>query len=155
MPTQQITVRPAEPGDVPTIVGFQLAMARETEGKDLDSEVLHEGVSTLMRSPDLGRYLVAEAGGSVAGSLLITYEWSDWRNATFWWIQSVFVDAEWRRRGVYRAMHDRVFEEARATEGVCGVRLYVDRDNHGAQHTYNALGMTHSHYDMYEVDFAM
>ena len=153
MPAQQITVRPAEPGDVPAIVEFQLAMARETEGKDLDAEIVLDGVSTLMHSPGLGRYLVAEAGGSVAGSLLITYEWSDWRNATFWWIQSVFVDAARRRRGVYRAMHDRVFEEARATEGVCGVRLYVDRDNHGAQHTYNALGMTKSHYEMYEVDF--
>ncbi len=155
MPAQQITVRPAEPGDAPAIVGFQLAMARETEGKDLDAEVVLKGVSTLIRSSDLGRYLVAEAGGSVAGSLLITYEWSDWRNATFWWIQSVFVDATWRRRGVYRAMHDRVFEEARATEGVCGVRLYVDRDNHVAQRIYHALGMKKSHYDMYEVDFVM
>ncbi len=130
-------------------------MARETEGKTLDETLLRKGVESVFQSSDKGLYLIAEAEGVAVGGLLITYEWSDWRNATFWWIQSVYVDSNWRRKGVYRALHDHVLEAARATDGVCGVRLYVDRDNHGAQQTYQSLGMTKSHYDMYEVDFVL
>ena len=90
---------------------------------------------------------------TVVGSLLITYEWSDWRNATFLWIQSVFVDADYRRQGVYTAMHNHVLSLTEADDGLCGVRLYVERTNTGAQQTYKNLGMDHSHYDMYEIDF--
>ncbi len=154
-PVPDVIVRDATTADADARAAFQQAMARETEGKSLDGGLLQKGVNSVFGAPEKGGYLVAEAEGRVVGSLLITVEWSDWRNATFWWIQSVFVDAQWRRKGVYRALHDHVLAAARATDGVCGVRLYVDKDNHGAQQTYQSLGMTKSHYDMYEVDFVL
>ena len=147
------TVREAIPDDAPRIVEFQQAMALETEGKTLDESLVTPGVAAVFASPDKGFYIVAEIDGVVVGSLLITYEWSDWRNATFLWIQSVFVDAGHRRQGVYTAMHNHVLALAESDEGLCGVRLYVERTNTGAQQTYKTLGMDHSHYDMYEIDF--
>ena len=150
-----INVREARPQDTDHIVRFQQSMALETEGKTLDDGLLRRGVAAVFDSEDKGFYLVAEVDGSVVGSLLITYEWSDWRNATFWWIQSVFVDADWRRRGVYRAMHDWVHEIASSRNDICGIRLYVERTNHITQQTYNSLGMGHSHYDLYEIDFVL
>ncbi len=155
MADPQINVRRAEPGDAIHIIGFQQSMALETEGKTLDESLISAGVDAVFADPDKGFYLVAETGGTVVGSLMITYEWSDWRNATFWWIQSVFVDADHRRRGVYTAMHDHVMREAEGSEDICGVRLYVERSNHNAQQTYKSLGMDHSHYDLYEIDFVL
>ena len=128
-------------------------MALETEGKTLDESLVTPGVAAVFATPDKGFYIVAEIDGAVVGSLLITYEWSDWRNATFLWIQSVFVDADYRRQGVYTAMHNHVLSLTEADEGLCGVRLYVERTNLAAQQTYKSLGMDHSHYDMYEIDF--
>jgi GNAT superfamily N-acetyltransferase len=153
--TRNITIRNATAQDLDTLVAFQQAMAQETEGKTLDVERLYRGIRAVLESPDKGFYLVAEAGGRVVGCLFITYEWSDWRAATFWWIQSVYVDAQWRRKGVYRALYSYVYEAARSRDDICGIRLYVDRDNHVAQQTYANLGMTHSHYDLYEVDFVL
>jgi GNAT superfamily N-acetyltransferase len=150
-----INIREATPQDTGHIVQFQQSMAQEAEGKNLDEPLLRRGVARVFDSDDKGFYLVAEADGEVVGSLLITYEWSDWRNATFWWIQSVFVSADWRRRGVYRAMHDWVHGIADSRDDICGIRLYVDRTNHIAQQTYNSLGMAHSHYDLYEIDFVL
>ncbi len=147
-----ITVRLGTPGDVDALVASQQAMARETEGKTLDPAQLSKGVTAVFNSPDKGFYLVAQTSDEIVGTILITYEWSDWRNATFWWVQSVYVDPSWRRRGVYRAMHEYVRETASARKDVCGLRLYVDRDNHVAQQTYADLGMVNSHYDMYEMD---
>lgn len=147
----KITVRYATPGDTASLVAFQQAMARETEGITLDLEPLRRGINAVFRSPDKGLYLVAEAEGAVIGGLLITYEWSDWRNGTFWWIQSVYVEPQWRRKGVYRAMHNYVCEVASKRGDVCGIRLYVERDNNVAQQTYSNLGMVKSHYDMYEM----
>ena len=155
MTNSAIHIREATPGDTDYIVRFQQDMAQETEGKALDEPLLRQGVAGVFDSDDKGFYLVAEADGSVVGSLLITYEWSDWRNATFWWIQSVFVDADWRRKGVYRAMHNWVHEIAESRDDICGIRLYVERANHIAQQTYNSLGMAHSHYDLYEIDFVL
>ena len=155
MSGSQVIVRRAERGDAARIVGFQQSMAMETEGKTLDESLIQAGVDAVFADPGKGFYLVAEVGGVVVGSLLITYEWSDWRNATFWWIQSVFVDADYRRRGVYTAMHDYVLTRARESEDICGVRLYVERSNHIAQQTYKSLGMDHSHYDLYEIDFVL
>ena len=147
-----ITVRLGTPGDIDALVASQQAMARETEGKTLHAAQLRKGVNAVFISPDKGFYLVAQVESEVVGTLLITYEWSDWRNATFWWVQSVYVDPSWRRRGVYRAMHEYVRESASARKDVCGLRLYVDRDNHVAQQTYADLGMVNSRYDMYEMD---
>ena len=150
-----INVRRASRRNAADIVRFQQSMALETEGKTLDESLINAGVDAVFADPDKGFYLVAEISGTVVGSLLITYEWSDWRNATFWWIQSVFVDADHRRRGVYTAMHDHVLRQAREDDDICGVRLYVERSNHIAQQTYKRLGMDHSHYDLYEIDFVL
>ncbi len=87
--------------------------------------------------------------------MMITYEWSDWRNGTFWWIQSVYVDPAWRRRGVYRAMHTAIRKEARATHGVCGLRLYVERANRIAQRAYRQVGMRAAYYHVFEDDFVL
>ena len=148
-----VLVREANPADAPRIVEFQQAMALETEGKTLNESLVTPGVAAVFASPDKGFYIVAEVDGAVVGSLLITYEWSDWRNATFLWIQSVFVDAGYRRQGVYTAMHNNVLSLAESDDALCGVRLYVERTNLAAQQTYKNLGMDHSHYDMYEIDF--
>ena len=150
-----ITVREATRKDTESIVRFQEGMALETEGKALDEALLRNGITAIFDSSQKGFYLVAEADSVVVGSLLITYEWSDWRNATFWWIQSVFVDANWRRKGVYRTMHDYVVNVAKSRKDICGIRLYVERTNTIAQQTYKDLGMTHSHYDLYETDIVL
>ena len=150
-----ITVREATRKDPESIVRFQEGMALETEGKALDEALLRNGITAIFDSSQKGFYLVAEADSVVVGSLLITYEWSDWRNATFWWIQSVFVDANWRRKGVYRTMHDYVVNVAKSRKDICGIRLYVERTNTIAQQTYKDLGMTHSHYDLYETDIVL
>ena len=154
-----LCVRTATLADVECIAAFQQAMALETEGKTLDATTLRQGIAAVFDAPQNGFYLVAVADTEddgttqVVGSLLITYEWSDWRNATFWWIQSVYVEAGWRRRGVYRAMYDHVLSIADTRGDICGIRLYVERTNAVAQHTYHSLGMHKSHYDLYEIDF--
>lgn len=125
-------------------------MAHETEGLQLDSDRLRRGVRAALASQDKGAYLVAELNGRIVGSLLITQEWSDWRDAYFWWIQSVYVEPAFRRRGVYRALHARVLELALARGDVCGIRLYVDRENAIARRAYSSVGMVRSHYEMYE-----
>ena len=155
MSASDITIREATPNDIESLIAFQQAMAQETECKTLEPELIREGVRTVFDSPDKGFYLIAEVDGNVAGGLLMTYEWSDWRNATFWWIQSVYVDPRWRRRGVYRAMHDYVYGIARSRDDICGIRLYVERENHIAQQAYASLGMSKSHYDLFEIDFVL
>ncbi len=155
MTTSDIIVREATPSDIDALVDFQQSMAQETEGKSLDPDLLLEGVSSVFLSPSRGFYLVAEVEGRVAASLLITYEWSDWRNATFWWIQSVYVGTRLRRRGVFKAMHNYVCDLASSRDDICGIRLYVDRNNLVAQQAYASVGMSKSHYDMFEIDFAL
>ena len=151
----KITIREATLEDTESIIRFQEGMALETEGKVLDEALLRDGITAIFDSTQKGFYIVAEVGSVVVGSLLITYEWSDWRNATFWWIQSVFVDANWRRKGVYRSMYDYVVNVAKSRKDICGIRLYVERTNTIAQETYKDLGMTHSHYDLYETDIVL
>lgn len=153
-----VTVRDARRADVAAIVSFQRAMARETEGRDLDAALVTRGVEAVLERADgrdRGWYLVAEADGEVAASLMVTYEWSDWRAGWFWWIQSVFVVAPWRGRGVYRALYAEVLRRARACEDVAGVRLYVEVENARAQAVYERLGMRRAHYHLYEVDFVL
>ena len=149
----EINVRRAVPEDLESIVRFNAAMALETEGKVLDLEQLREGVAAVFQRQGLGFYCVAEVGGRVVGQLMITTEWSDWRNSKYWWIQSVYVDADHRRRGVYRTLHSFVVAEAQERGGVRGLKLYVDRDNKRAQNAYASLGMSHSNYDLWEIDF--
>lgn len=209
-----LTIRTATPDDVDRIVLFNQAMARETEGRELDRSTLRSGVEALLADPAKGTYYLAEkpdgrrdagpddggiradgrdaaeepsggtpggeglAGGTptepapgvdeaasgagpdeaagatrgepeVVGQLLVTTEWSDWRDAPVWWIQSVYVSRKHRREGIYRALHEHVRQRARQ-EGAAGLRLYVDRDNRPAQTTYEELGMRRSHYVMFE-----
>jgi GNAT superfamily N-acetyltransferase len=145
----------ARRGDLDTLVQFNAAMARESEGRDLDPETLRTGVDAVFGDSNRGFYLVAEAEGRVVGQLLITTEWSDWRNGYFWWIQSVYVTPEYRRRGVYRELDSHVTAEARSRGDVCGIRLYVEENNHVAQRVYSNLGMSRSRYYMYEIDFVL
>jgi GNAT superfamily N-acetyltransferase len=144
------TLRAAGIGDLDALVEFNAAMALETESLVLDRSCLRAGVAALLADPSRGRYRVAEADGEVIGALMLTREWSDWRCGDWWWIQSVFVRPDWRRRGVFAALYRSVEAEARADPRVCGLRLYVERENVSAQNTYAALGMAETHYRMYE-----
>ena len=148
-------VRPATARDLAVLVDFNAALARETEAKALDRTTLERGVAALLADGSKGQYFVAERDGMVVGALCITYEWSDWRNAVFWWIQSVYVREEARRQGVYTALYGDVERRARASADVCGLRLYVDHDNERAQSVYAALGMRESHYRFFEIDFVL
>lgn len=133
------------------IARYNQAMAKETEGKTLELDTLMPGVKRVFLEPGHGRYLVAEsAQGEVVGCLLITYEWSDWRNAQVWWVQSVYVHPEHRRQGIFKKLYQAVRELGEQTGGVCGYRLYVERDNTRAQQTYEGLGMSKTPYLMYE-----
>ena len=146
--------RVAEPGDIETIARFNQAMALETENKKLASETILPGVTRLIESTDNGFYLVAEENQVLLGCLGITYEWSDWRNAQFWWIQSVYVDTNNRRRGVFSALYKHVNQLARSEADVCGIRLYVEKENVNAMQTYLALGMVETPYRLMEVEFS-
>lgn len=145
-----VSVRRAGARDADALVRFNLAMARETEAKDLAPEVLGAGVRRFIERPQFGFYLVAEGGSQVIGSLMITYEWSDWRDGLFWWIQSVYVLPSHRRRGVYRLLYEQVKRLAAADPEVRGFRLYVEKENRVAQATYERLGMNETHYKMFE-----
>ena len=142
-----ITIRTAVPADVPFLVECNAAMALETEHKTLDRETLTRGTQAVFDDPLRGFYLVAERGGQAAGCLLVTYEWSDWRNGNWWWFQSVYVVHAHRRRGVFRALYAEVERRARDA-GAVGLRLYVERDNARAQQTYASLGMEEEAYRM-------
>jgi GNAT superfamily N-acetyltransferase len=130
-------------------------MAREIEEIELDGDLLLRGVRAVFSDGNKGFYIVAEAAGRVVGQLMITFEWSDWRNGTFWWIQSVYVVPEARGQGIYSRLYEWISTEAKARGTVCGIRLYVDKTNHNAQRTYRRLGMTPAVYDMYETDFVL
>lgn len=143
-------IRLARPGDARAIAAFNAAMALETEGKRLFAEVIGAGVRALLRRPKAGFYLLAETKAEIAGVLMITTEWSDWRNGAFWWIQSVYVRPEFRRQGVYRRLYRHVQGLAKKDRRVCGFRLYVERENRRAQATYRALGMEKTRYRVFE-----
>lgn len=147
-----LLIRRASLDDVETLVRFNSAMALETEGKVLAPPTATAGCRAAVSDPTKGFYLVAELAGAVVGQLMVTYEWSDWRNGTIYWIQSVYVVPEARRRGVYRALHEHLVGVARAEGSVRGVRLYAEAENARAHATYQALGMRRSHYVMFELE---
>lgn len=132
------------------IANFNQSMALETENKILEREVILPGVKKMLEDDSLGFYLVAQHQGSIAGCLGVTYEWSDWRNGLFWWIQSVFVAPQHRTRGVFSSMYASVKDQALADERSCGIRLYVERDNDTAYRTYTGLGMLETDYRLME-----
>jgi ribosomal protein S18 acetylase RimI-like enzyme len=143
-------LRLATPADAAVLAEFNSAMALETEGKELLPEVIGAGVRALLENPASGFYLLAEEAGRAVGSLMVTREWSDWRKGNFWWVQSVYVRPECRRRGIYKRLYRRVQELAAQDPTVCGFRLYVERENSRAQATYRALGMKETGYLVFE-----
>lgn len=145
-----IGIRAAGSGDAATLVDFQLRMARETEDLELEPGTVTRGVQAVLADPGKGAYWVAESAGRVVGSLLTTFEWSDWRNGTVLWIQSVYVLPDSRGRGVYRALYEHLRRRVEDEPGLKGLRLYVDRRNTAAQRVYERLGMTSEHYLTYE-----
>ena len=148
-----IHIRRAILSDAAFIAESNIAMASETEGMALNEDVVRPGVAAVLANDSLGFYVVAEIDGNSAGQLMVTYEWSDWRNGLWWWIQSVYVRPEHRRKGVYTALHRHVSEAAQAAGGVCGIRLYVEQENTIAQQVYQSLDMYRTRYHMYEVEF--
>jgi len=147
---KEIKVRRARPQDAQIIASFNAAMAEETEGKKLELETALAGTKAVLADPEKGFYLVAEAGGELVGQMMVTHEWSDWRNADFWWLQSVYVKPEWRRQGVFRALWLQMETLARREGRVCGIRLYTSKSNTVAQRTYQSLGMNESRYLLFE-----
>jgi len=150
MSNTAFTIRQATAEDAESIAEFNRLMAFETEHKKLIPEVILTGVKTMIANPSHGFYLVAEKKGEIAGSLMITTEWSDWRNGVVWWVQSVYVRDEYRRQGIYRGLYEEVKSLSSSDESVCGYRLYVEKDNVRAQKTYESLGMIETDYLMYE-----
>lgn len=146
-------IRKARIADAETIAEFNSQLAWETEKKRLKPATVRQGVRALLRDATRGIYFVAEMKGATIGQLLITYEWSDWRNGNFWWIQSVYVAAEQRQGGVFRALFQHVQKLAKSRSDVCGLRLYVERNNRRAQEAYENLGMQETHYDIFETSF--
>ena len=145
-----IEVRKAQLFDKEKIASFQEEMALETERLTLDPRQIRAGVEAVFQDKSKGMYFVAEADGEIIASLLITFEWSDWRNAWVYWIQSVFVEKSFRRKGVYRNMYAHITALAQADKNVGGIRLYVDKTNLNAQKTYIQLGMNGAHYQLFE-----
>jgi ribosomal protein S18 acetylase RimI-like enzyme len=143
-------IRIATVKDIHPLVEFNQAMALETEGKRLDAEVLRSGVEAVFGDEKKGFYVVADDGGTIVGGLMVTFEWSDWRNAWFWWIQSVYILPEARGRRIYSQLYNFVKERAEREGNVCGFRLYVESDNQHARSVYENVGMQRSHYLMFE-----
>lgn len=143
-------VRKATTKDIPSIVDFQLKMAAETEGIELHESTVLKGVSAVINDNTKGQYYVTEINNRIVASLLTTYEWSDWRNGTILWIQSVYVLKEYRRKGVYRNMYSHIKQLVLENEKLNGIRLYADKSNLPAQNTYQELGMNHDHYITFE-----
>lgn len=146
----QIAIRIAKKEDASALIEFNQAMALETEGKNLDSQILTSGVESVFHDERKGFYVVAEESEKIIGGLMITFEWSDWRGQWFWWIQSVYILPESRGKKIYSRLYDFVKEKARESNEVCGIRLYVEKENTHAQKVYEKLGMEASHYLMYE-----
>ena len=144
--TESFQIRNAFPSDADSIIAFNQAMARETEDRTLEDRIIRAGVQRILDEPDQGFYLVAENEEEIIGTLMVTREWSDWRNGDIWWIQSVYVHADHRRRGVFAGLYRHLQELAETAPGVVGLRLYVEVDNTPAQATYARLGMDDASY---------
>lgn len=151
----EIIIRKAKPADAEMLAHYNAIMAKETEQLMLDAERLLSGTKELFNRPEYGFYLVAETDKTIIGQLMITYEWSDWRNGVFWWIQSVYVVPEFRSQGVFKKLFEYVLTLAKENASVCGLRLYVEKRNTTAHHVYEKLGMHTTDYELYETDFVV
>lgn len=146
----EVDIRPARPEDAAVLAEYQIRMARETEEMELDRSTVEKGVAAVLTDPDKGEYWLAEEGGRVLACLLVTFEWSDWRNGTVLWVQSVYVLPEARGRGLYRRLYEHLKARVEAAPDLRGIRLYVDKRNAAAQRVYERLGMTREHYELFE-----
>lgn len=153
-PLDKLRIRDAAPADAPTIAEFNRLLALESEQKTLDAVTLERGVRLALARPELCRYFLAESGERIVGQTMLTYEWSDWRAGVFWWIQSVYVVADSRGRGVFRALFKHIEALARSAPEVCGLRLYVEEHNAPAISTYRRLGLAPSGHLLYEWDWS-
>ncbi|MEZ6055547.1 MAG: GNAT family N-acetyltransferase [Planctomycetaceae bacterium] len=149
----EILIRSAILADHATIVRFNLQLADESEGLTLDQPTVERGVRAALEDQQKGRYLVACCGKEVIGQLMVTREWSDWRDGVIWWVQSVYVDPRHRHQGVFRKLFATLQAEAESRPDVVGIRLYVERDNSAAQHVYERLGLVDSGYHVLEQMF--
>ncbi|MGC9469993.1 MAG: GNAT family N-acetyltransferase [Bacteroidales bacterium] len=149
-PENDLLIRKAFPDEYAIIADFQINMARETENMDLDPSTVEKGVKAALADQSKGQYYVAEAGGKIIASMMITTEWSDWRNGNVWWIQSVYILPPFRGNRVFSHMYAFLKKQVEEEPGVLGLRLYVDRHNHHARRVYEALGMNGQHYITYE-----
>lgn len=143
-------IRKAVLKDANILADFNVRLAKESEHLLLDIKIVTEGVTSLLNDPAKGVYYVVEDGAEVLGQLMITYEWSDWRNGIYWWIQSVYVREEWRGRGIFTLMLEHIEELARKEGNVCGLRLYVEQENESARRTYLKLGFDQKNYQIFE-----
>lgn len=148
---EKMEIRRATREDIPAIVNANLCIARETENFELDPETVTKGTTAVFDNETRGFYVVAVKDGQVVGNLMITYEWSDWRNKNAYWIQSVYTHPDYRRQGVFKALYEYVEADAKANAGA--LRLYMDQDNEVARRTYISVGLQPSHYAMFEVDY--
>lgn len=146
-------IRYAKFEDANIIVDFNYNLALETESKILNRDILSSGVINLLKDKTKGFYLVAEINNQVIAQTMITYEWSDWRNAYFWWIQSVYVLPEYRKHGIFKLLFEHIKNLALQQDNVCGLRLYVDKDNDTAINVYKKLSMHQSNYIFFELEF--
>lgn len=149
----KLKIREAGLADAASIATFNNGIAEETENRSLDMAIVRPGVERLLGDRALGRYWVAEIDGKIVGQLMVTFEWSDWRNGMLWWIQSVYVDADHRRQGIFSALHRHVESLAKAEDDVIGLRLYVEYNNKRAQQTYETLGMSSPGYQVMQTIF--
>jgi GNAT superfamily N-acetyltransferase len=150
-----MNIRLATPQDVAVVTDFNLRLAAETEQLQLDPTTVRAGVAAVLADAHKGRYFLAEIEGRIAGQLMITYEWSDWRNGNLWWLQSVYVHPDFRSRGVFRALFAHLTSLARARPDVAGLRLYMHHGNDPARRTYERVGMQRAGYEVFEMDFVL
>ena len=145
-----LVIRHATPDDAPAIARFNVALARETERRTLNRRLVALGVRALLNEPHHGFYVVADNGKKIVGMTMITYEWSDWLNRQWWWLQSVYVDPSLRRSGIFGKIHAYIEELAARADNVCGIRLYAEKDNLPAHRTYRSIGLSPSNYGVFE-----
>lgn len=150
---ETVTVREGRREDALIITKYNRAMANETESKCLHTQTVLKGVQEGLARPEICRYFVAEIEGQVIGQAMITYEWSDWRNGTLWWLQSVYVHPDYRKQGVFRKLYQHIESLARKEPDVRGIRLYVEEKNRNGQSVYSKLGLTPAGYHVYEREF--
>ena len=145
-------IRKADKNDFEIIAEYNYNLAYETEDKKLDKDILIKGVKRILSDETKGIYHVCEVDGKVVGQIMYTYEWSDWRNGTFLWVQSVYVHKDYRGKGIFKALYNKVKEICDSSDEYVGIRLYVERENYNAQKTYQKIGMSECNYYMYEYE---